>query len=67
LEGRATARVEEFKRIDIFSDWPAFVEKHLAPSQVKEVGSDSQTGSEMDSSAREKLPKAGLTFDGAAQ
>lgn len=70
LEGRATVRTEEHKRIDIFSDYPQpgqfveWVQKHLhpsrpkelAPSQAKEVRSDSQTGSEMGLTPRKKLP-----------
>lgn len=40
LDGRATVRVEDIKRVDIYSDWPAFVKKHLAPEDAVEIGSE---------------------------
>lgn len=48
LDGRATVRVEEVKRIDIYGDWDEIVEKQLQPAnsidiesvKVVETGSD---------------------------
>jgi hypothetical protein len=39
LNGGVTERVEHVGRVDIYSDWPAFVAKQLQPDQVLEVGS----------------------------
>lgn len=46
LDGRATVRVENVERVDIYGDWDSFVEKQLQPEDVKEIGPGMRLGGE---------------------